>query len=422
MSGANGVPKFGKVNRESQFDPLQVRGVLFFQRDLVFLGNPATPITPTQFLQDLILTAGGGLYTGPSAAALFAAMSQQSVPEPGNRFSQIIENASNFPITINLGAGFTPAAITIEPFSVVQLEWELHTLTPTFRLFGFEYKIFQGSALPPPTGLTLPPGVVPGDLLEWDGSSWQASSSISSLIPGVIDNITTTAPASLYLNVLSWLRVNEPSARSFPGFPNNDRNPVVDVNVPIFQDWDQAGVRSKMLTFFDPQDPNMLRCANFRSEFGLPLNVPLPDPPGPEEFVYHFIGCTDDLIFGQTLRWGCTVSGNTYALTYNVLSGQDAKKDIESTNIDSRAIRDLQPRLFRYRRQDSSVPKTLGLVAEEVDRVFPGVMTAPKPELDQRGKPKTAHVEGKYMNLAGVVAGLVGIIKDLEARVSRLEE
>ena len=101
MAGANAVPKHALVNREAQFDPLQTLGVQFYQRDVLFLNNPAAPIAASRFLQDLLLTSPGGIYTGPSANQLFLAMSQKSVPQAGNRYSQIIENTTALPASLS---------------------------------------------------------------------------------------------------------------------------------------------------------------------------------------------------------------------------------------------------------------------------------------------------------------------------------
>lgn len=149
MAGANGIFKFAHVNREDQLN-LHTIGTEFEQRTPVTI--TAAAITAAQFPQDWLLTgATPNALTGPTAVQLCQYFQTQgqllNTTQINSRFTFTVQNTDAVnPKVVTLGAGFTPATITIPVSSVNFVSFELTSVSPqTYALFA-QYPTISGGA------------------------------------------------------------------------------------------------------------------------------------------------------------------------------------------------------------------------------------------------------------------------------------
>jgi hypothetical protein len=285
------------------------------------------------------------------------------------------------------------------------------------------------------TTVPIGPGAIVGDLLEWNGTAWVPTSTfnVSKATAGILTFIRPTNPLTQYVDIQTGLIINSPPSVAFvPGFNSQS---VVRSDAPEFVGPHQSNIRALNQAGMNPAAVGFEFSSNFRSEFSAvgPIqdynppegaaatvdpdnpNVPFAMTNSPEQ-LFHFIGVTG-ILGSSVLRWGATVSGLTYANSYNILSGKDAKKDIEEKEIDSHVLRDLKTVQFRYKEEHPNAPKSFGFIAEEVDKVFPGTMAGDLQAKQDASKPAMGH----YLNLNHLIGYLAGALKHLEERVSFLE-
>lgn len=146
MSGANQIVKFARVNREEQLAPLSAIGTEFHQR--VSNTITAAALTAAQFATDQVLTAATpNALTGPTAVQMCTYFQTLPIADSGDRglnptaigsrFEIVVENQDAVnPKVITLGAGFTPATVTIAPSTTYLISYELTAVSPqTWELF-----------------------------------------------------------------------------------------------------------------------------------------------------------------------------------------------------------------------------------------------------------------------------------------------
>ena len=97
-------------------------------------------------------------------------------------------------------------------------------------------------------------------------------------------------------------------------------------------------------------------------------------------------------------------------------SSRRFKHDIAEMGVDSASIYQLNPVTFVYN-GDASKTTQYGLIAEEVDQVFPGIVVK-----DADGQPETVQYHVLPVLLLNEVQKQQACIKDLAERVARLEE
>src|SRR6185437_8629092 len=108
---------------------------------------------------------------------------------------------------------------------------------------------------------------------------------------------------------------------------------------------------------------------------------------------------------------GLDAGGQAWATAFNVvISGKDFKKNIEEAKMDSRKLRDLVPSLFHFTHEDDKSDKNLGFIAENLQKVIPASTSVQKCS----GIPS--------LNLVPIMSATLAYAKDLEARVSSLED
>lgn len=434
MAGANGVVKYGYVNREDQFDPLKTRGIEYQQRAPVVVVN--TAISADEYLNDLIFNfnSPASPFTGPTAQNVFTLMSQRAPVTLLSRFTQYIENTRGTALVINMGMNFIPSSLTIDPFSNVRITWELFNINPpAYQLYEFTYLTQNGITPPPPSGgAALPPGSMPGDVLQWNGATW---------LPNTTTGINANLPLITSLGTANWqgnlnlfgrLILNAGYAYTLSG-PN-------DAVIPCYNFGYNSNNQTVMLSYTentgDPTNVAFNKCSNFCSYFNnvAPL-LPSPNPPPPTENIYHFYGGANGGPITGVLQFGVTVSGQVYAGSYNVLCGQDIKKDIEEAPLSSNILKNIRTVRYRYKSQDSDAPKTLGVIAEEIGHSIPdafidmkrGEEEARKKRKEQGidtendNNPNVQEYSGNYLNMMSLISVLLGTQKHLEERVSSLE-
>lgn len=412
MAGANGIYKFARVNREGQFDSLQTRGIHFHQTDFVTITTlPPGPITATDFLNDMLFP-NGGTFTGPTAAELLAVFAQFGNPAIGNEFCQTIENASLVtPLVINPGAGVT-GLVQMPVNSTAEVCWEITSINPPLIAMSSFTLLTSGGV---PVTTTLPPGLVPGDLLEWDGTQWTVSSAISNVISGILGSLVALPQFTdtLQMGARQYYLNGTFSPAWVPTVPPGQGDSTFRLDITEFDDTYQAGIRvvNRGLAYpVDYVNPLLLGSSNFTSNFLVPsAGVANPVPPNAMADIYHYIGLNGLLTAAPQMTFGASGSGQVFAYSYNLLSGADAKKNIERVEMDSKVIRELLPSRFNYKTEEDATPKTVGMIAEEVEKVFPGVLVK---------APKQA---GAYFNLGVFVSYLAGVVKDMEQRQTESE-
>lgn len=134
MAGANGVPKYPLVDREGSLTPLRHVGEPLNTR-VIALINAASPsfntISGLQMLNDILFDGTTAAFvTGPSAQQVFDEMGQVYLNMTPTTWHQLYENPTGAPITVNLGAGFSPAFIVIPANTVSEVTWEISSVNP----------------------------------------------------------------------------------------------------------------------------------------------------------------------------------------------------------------------------------------------------------------------------------------------------
>lgn len=169
MSGANGIEKFLRVDREERMHP-KTLSARFYSRfpnpgaapanelinpltqapdptrlryPLLTAAVPTTTLDAQQALNDILLTsASAAAITGPSAASIAALLGQLYLTSVGNGllganpnneidgYTITIENNDVVAKTITFGAGVTPATLTVLPGTVVNLNVEVTVNNP----------------------------------------------------------------------------------------------------------------------------------------------------------------------------------------------------------------------------------------------------------------------------------------------------
>lgn len=126
----------------------------------------------------------------------------------------------------------------------------------------------------------------------------------------------------------------------------------------------------------------------------------------------NFIRCTNLAAQGVTAGTGTydaegTVfnvesDGTVQALAYEVLSSKEFKRNIDPINIDSRKLRVIEPAKYQYNQGEKV---RIGIMYEDIYKLAP----------------EACNCENKHIDLAGVCGVLFGLVKDLEKRLSELE-
>lgn len=411
MAGANGILKLAVTNREGQFQDFQARGISFSQRTPVTV--VASPMIGSVFLNDLLFPLGGiaSPVTGPTAQDVYTQLSLRSVPTLLNRFEHVLENATAADMVVNMGAGFTPASFTIPANSTAEAEWELYQLSPPlYRLYRFNITNTTGAG-----PLTLPPGILVGDALIWSGVAWVPSSP-AFLTNVLISQIRPVNPTTRLL-INGGLVVNANNTRNLVG----DSDFIQSTNAAQFTTTNQYLQLGVVATTGSPVDPAIAGSASYASNHQLAAPIqPSPNSPTLDganvETLYHFLGMSGGGQPGQ-LRFAVTTSGQIFGGSINILSGVEVKKNIEEYKIDSHLMKDLRCVNFHYKTQTDDCEKCIGLIAEEVGKVIKGsLVVTNSPDKGNKSK-----FEGNYLNLNALLGFNMGVVKDLEERVTHLE-
>jgi ribosomal protein L32E len=113
-----------------------------------------------------------------------------------------------------------------------------------------------------------------------------------------------------------------------------------------------------------------------------------------------------------TVATSGTFGGICYAQQFVTLSDVLAKKDVqEFTGSVLNGINEISPYWFSYSGKGQEQKQTLGLLAQEVEMVWPALVT---PGYGSESATK-------YVNYDGIVAVLVKAVQELSAKVSTLE-
>lgn len=175
MSGGNRIAKYLETDREG-FISLHTRDTEFHNIPLRVALAPGATITGTQFIHDILINAAGP-YTGPSPAGMLAALALDSHIQPGqSQWSISIENTTGAPQTINMPAGFTPAAIVIPAGGYMTYIWQLDTLIPP--TFTLKQTLPGGSAAPSVTSVFGRTGAVTAMFADYDSTDIQNASTV----------------------------------------------------------------------------------------------------------------------------------------------------------------------------------------------------------------------------------------------------
>jgi hypothetical protein len=115
-------------------------------------------------------------------------------------------------------------------------------------------------------------------------------------------------------------------------------------------------------------------------------------------------------ITGKTSTSGVAVYVNSSNVLGTSTSNRDSKQDITDMGEDSAIIYNLRPRTFKFKADTDPKPKQYGMIAEEVESIFPEMVA-----YNKDGKPTNLF----YQFLAPM---LVNELQKLEKRVSLLEQ
>lgn len=216
MAGTNGKPKFLRCNREDEVEDLKIRGTLFeYIPSQVVATNV---VTAAQWMQPLLTLTNPGPITGPSALALFTEFAQQAPPVVGETGNMVLSNPTAAPIVVNLGAGWTPASITIPPNSQYEIAYRLTSTNP----IAWEIFSIVAAGAVPPSG-TLPSGTFGSDF---------------ALVPSQpYDVIVRNAANTMWVpsntangGRMPWLQLNGVASPQQNGFELNDFAPTGSTN------------------------------------------------------------------------------------------------------------------------------------------------------------------------------------------------
>lgn len=408
MSGANQLPKFARVNREGQLAPLTAIGTEFEQRVVTTVA--ASALTAAQFASDLLFNnAALTPYTGPSAVQMCQYFDTGTTNRGINptainsRFTMTWENTTGVNAVVTLGAGFTPGSVTIPPNTVQFVSFELTSVSPqTYRLFSQSTTSGAGSTLP------VPPLASDDDVLVFDAASGMWVASITGAHPrGALDFIRTSAVAvPLAIEAFSILN---PNVIPFAGAGN-----IEQVIVGDFTFTNQFGVNIATTYGGLATNPaiagdSLLLTAYSAATF-TPSNVANTD-------VIDHIQCISNGGAPLTTVFRVDASGFCYSPGYIVTSDAALKKNIENLTVDSRAFETINAHRYHYTAQTNDKAKSVGLVAQDFQAVFPGVYVPPN------GPKKPASINLNAFN-AMLIAALQDVTKRLktcEAHLASLE-
>lgn len=431
MAGANGILKKAIWNREDQFQNLQYTGVLYNQVDLNLTGTNPPIINPTfalaamtaaEFITDWVFTANGtNAYTAPLNTDLNTLFAKNTVYVAGNQITMSIVNTDPLnPKTITFPAGYTvtPNPLIVPPNSNghITLMYDPSTVGASclFTVTDFYFGRNGGT-----TGPTLPPGLLAGDMLEWNGTAWVPSSSVQTgnppgIIPSLINYIapfpSPSANPFQKLWVFSGMNINyfdnagvrNGLIRLLVGAGDD----IVGVATPPFTANNQATVRAETQAATPITASGFTLDSHFTSTFGVTNGVPIVGTPTD---VWHFLGINPGpAVIASPV--GIDAAGQAFASSFNVVSDAKLKKNVKQTKMDSRALRDYKVSLYHMLGQADDAPLNLGLIADDVAQLLPAAFGKPKDE-------KSA----AHLSLVPLLAALLGYAQDLEARLSALE-
>lgn len=130
----------------------------------------------------------------------------------------------------------------------------------------------------------------------------------------------------------------------------------------------------------------------------------------------NFITCLNGAATGATAGTGFFANdvvfnvasdGRTTAFSFTQISSKDYKTELKTLTINSENLRDIKPKTYRYKHEPDHYPKRAGLLYEDMLKMCPEACVE-----DHLGKHIDLHAEN---------AVLFAIIKDLEARIAKLE-
>lgn len=373
MSGGNGVVKYEPCNREDQII-LRTIGVEYEMRVPITFTAPTT-LTGQQYLQDLIL-AGVGAITGPTAAQVQAAQMALGPTFQFSRFTQTVQNTTGAPITINMGAGFTPASIVIPPNTTEIVSWELTSNPYAVPPQPAAYTLF---ALYPSNPV---PGILPGaaniwDVLVWNGAIWVPSTLANA--PNVQGNLeqlnmragTNPLPFNLIINGREQINPN------LLALFTAQNQYINQINIPAFTNFAQFGVQivdSFAENLADPAHTgdSLLICSfsNVGTSF-----EPLPGPAQDVvDAIQVFNANPAAVLLNQGIVFHVDGSGNEFAVSNNVISDASLKTNIAPLAASSKLLEDpkYQGKQFHFKGQDVAAPLLTGLMADDMTD-YPGI-------------------------------------------------
>lgn len=144
MAGASdkmgGIAKYRKVNRDEYAVNDATWGTSLHQY-LLQASQQALVISATQAINDIVFSDGiaphpvpaspAGPYTGPSAAQIMAQLASIGMrPQVDSSYTVTYWNQTALPITINFGAGMTPASLVIPANSVNDYTFKVDAVQP----------------------------------------------------------------------------------------------------------------------------------------------------------------------------------------------------------------------------------------------------------------------------------------------------
>lgn len=423
MAGANGINKYALVNREGQFQSLQSYGTIFHEENLnldPITGFPRPTFTVAamgaqQFIQDWVITAATPLaLTAPVNTALNAVFDQSTKPESGNSFTVQITNSDLADHTVAFGFGYqsNPSTLTIpaqsQGFITIQV---VNAALCQFKVIDYQFGLANNTLVTATT--SIPPGVTPGDLLEWNGVGWQPTSLLVP-VPGLLNQRSSTNNAVLKLFNGSAMVINDlfpdtPGVINYPFQGANDM--IVDVHVPVFNSTGQSGILANNFNTYPTATSVALnQSSNFTSNYLAAAGFAVCPAPNA---LWHYLATTGGGPGGGPPPpngvYGLDVGGQYFGVAYNVASDSKIKKNIEPVKLDSKSLRDFQVSRYHLNQQDDKSDKHLGLIAENVKKILPSAVSDSTEQL-------VSHV-----GLLPLLSAVIGYAQDLESRLTQLE-
>lgn len=117
-------------------------------------------------------------------------------------------------------------------------------------------------------------------------------------------------------------------------------------------------------------------------------------------------------------------NGNEYAVTNNATSDRRLKTNITPLTEDNglSAINQLKPVTFNWLSQDYAKTEQIGLIAQDVEKVFPQLVSEGGTTTIQLAGGDSQTVNGtKSLNYSGLIPSLVKAIQELEARTQYIQ-